>query len=130
MAVTRFQSRVLAALIGVALLPPPAVRGQALLCPADTAIGSDPDDRTRLATLLGRAPGDAQLLRSLSSRLAPFDTTRGSLRRRATGGVRRITASPMANRARGDSDAVCSRRTSSSPVAVFMKSRACCIDRY
>jgi len=77
--VTRFQSRVLAALIGVALLPPPAVRGQALLCPADTAIGSDLDDRTRLATLLGRAPGDAQLLRSLSSRLAPFDTTRGSL---------------------------------------------------
>ena len=77
MALSRRRSGAVHALLGLLLLPLPALQAQNYLCPPDTAIGSDPDDRTRLATLLGRTSGEAYLLRSLSSRLAPLDSAPG-----------------------------------------------------
>jgi len=78
-ALSHRRSEVLAALIGLVVLPPPLLSAQYRLCPPDTAIGGDPDDRTRLATLLGRTSGEVYLLRSWSSRMAPLDSARRSV---------------------------------------------------
>ena len=77
MALSQRRSGVLAALVGFVLLRPPVLEAQHRLCRPDTAIGSDADDRTRLATLLGRTSGEVYLLRSWSSRMAPIDSARG-----------------------------------------------------
>ena len=82
MALSHRRSEVLAALIGLVVLPPPLLSAQYRLCPPDTAIGGDPDDRTRLATLLGRTSGEIYLLRSWSSRMDCLPSHCGGNRRR------------------------------------------------
>ena len=71
-----------AALTGLALLATPSLSAQVRLCRADPVIGGDLDDRARLATLLGTERGDELLLRSLSSRQAPFDSAPSPVRLR------------------------------------------------